>query len=127
MDIVALNGKVTLGIPKSYRGRLSVKTSNGWVNFSTALAPHVTTFSDVHGLRNCFVGDFTDFGEIPSDPMYIMHLPISLLFIGNGDWQGSSIYIQTRNGRVKLCYEDEMPPRPEDGAKSNSFIAKLFT
>ena len=60
--VVARNGGVSVAIPSSFRGPLTTVTQNGWVNVSKALAADVTTFSDVRGLKKCFVGDFATSG-----------------------------------------------------------------
>lgn len=106
LRISAHNGGISLAIPNSFTGPLTTKTENGWVSFSSALAPNVTTFSDVKSTRKCFVGDFTASNY------------------GRGEWQGSSIDLDCHNGRVKLCYVDEMDDQA--GKSGSKFLTRVL-
>jgi len=106
LKISAHNGGITVALPKSFTGPLTMETRNGWVNISASLSPHVTTFSDIKSTRKCFIGDFVSSNY------------------GQGEWEGSSLDIECHNGKVKLCHVDEKDEAERVGG--SGFWGKLF-
>jgi len=90
LNIIADKGDVSLEIPRSFTGPLTMEFDRrgGGATFSSALQPRVATFYDVDELRKCFVGDFSSSG------------------FGQGEWTGSSINIKARE-KVRMRYIDE--------------------
>jgi len=101
------NGLITVALPRSFSGPLSSYTRNGWVSTSAALSANVTTFSDMQGTRKSFVGDYPSSGY------------------GRGDWPGCELNVNCENGRVKLCYVDEMN-ESSDGSGIGGLLGKIF-
>ncbi|EJD51044.1 hypothetical protein AURDEDRAFT_160188 [Auricularia subglabra TFB-10046 SS5] len=86
------SGQVSLEIPSTFRGPMTIHNGNGNVKFSSALDPLVATFSDVDKVRKCFIGDFKQLG------------------FGQGAWEGSALEIHSLHGSVKLRFADEYEP-----------------
>lgn len=64
LKLSASHGSITLVVPTSFQGLLTINSAHSWVKYSDALTPRMRTFSDVKGIRKCFVGDLgdSDFG-----------------------------------------------------------------
>ncbi|KAJ7488127.1 hypothetical protein FB451DRAFT_1025378, partial [Mycena latifolia] len=82
------NGSITLHLPRSFRGPVTIRARNGSVKFSGALTAQTTTFGEAERTRRCFVGEFADWAE--------------------GEvWGGDEVTIEAANGSVKLQYDVE--------------------
>jgi len=84
------NGSVTLHLPRSFQGFLTLTTTNGTIIFSDQLAPHVTTFSHVSSTKRCFIGDLTSWLD------------------RDQEWKGDEVTASSHNGKVKLQFVDEV-------------------
>ncbi|KAJ7101378.1 hypothetical protein B0H15DRAFT_763582, partial [Mycena belliarum] len=82
------NGSITLHLPRTFRGPVTVRARNGSVKFSGTLQTQVTTFGEGAQTRRCFVGAFADWAEGEA-------------------WAGDEVSIESGNGSVKLQYDDE--------------------
>ncbi|KAJ7624308.1 hypothetical protein DFH06DRAFT_1230147 [Mycena polygramma] len=83
------NGTITLHLPHSFRGPLTLRTRNGSIRFSGTLATNTTTFSEAGGVRRCFVGEFADWAERPEG------------------WAGDEVNLESSNGSVRVQYDVE--------------------
>ncbi|PPQ77965.1 hypothetical protein CVT24_006139 [Panaeolus cyanescens] len=90
-----LNGAIELRVPRSFCGPLRLRTWNGSVQFSEAMKPSVTTFSQINKEHRCFLG--------PLDPHQLDLGP---------EWLGDEICAESMNGSIKLYYDDETPVPP---------------
>jgi len=84
------SGTAIVTIPRTFRGPLTLRGDSVAVSLSYGLAPLTATFSDVDGVRKCFVGDCRELG------------------FGDGEWHGSAIDIKAKNGKIKLRFVDEL-------------------
>jgi len=100
LQAVSTHGSVTVHIPRSFQGLLTVSTRGG-VSFSSQLSEHVTTFSELNNTRKCFVGDLSSWGEAV-------------------EWTGDEVTAETKHGRVKVQYVDEV--KPGSSRKRKSFL-----
>jgi len=103
LKVMSTNGSVTVHIPRSFQGLLTVSTRDG-ISFSSQLSEHVTTFSEVNNIRKCFVGDLSSWGEA-------------------GEWAGDKVTAETQNGRVKVQFTDEVIP---ESARSRGFLGRVL-
>jgi hypothetical protein len=94
IDIRSHNGSIAVTIPRSFRGQLTLRTENGRVHLSSALAPCAATLSTLDGTHTIFVG------ERPS----------------GGKWHTGTdkdgeevdeVVGWSKNGSVKVSYDDE--------------------
>ncbi|KAF5383253.1 hypothetical protein D9615_004907 [Tricholomella constricta] len=102
LNILAFNGSVNVHLPRSFHGLVVVKAWNGNTKFSSESSVHLTTFSDVDKTRRCFIGDYSEMTD---------------------EWQGDEVFIEARNGSVKLQYDDEAQ---EKGDRKSGFFGRLF-
>jgi len=61
LEAVAKDGNLTLEIPPTYRGPLTIQ-SNRNVHISPGLMPLFCTFSEIDGFQKCFVGNAKEAG-----------------------------------------------------------------
>ncbi|KAJ7895467.1 hypothetical protein B0H14DRAFT_2680552 [Mycena olivaceomarginata] len=117
------NGPITLHIPRSFRGPLTIRTRNGSVRFSDALKAELTTFSEADKTRRCFVGDFADW---PTDTNSTGVKSDTLNSEGEegSGWRGDEIELESSNGSIKIQYDVE--PRDAGKEKSKGLFARLL-
>ncbi|KAJ6464329.1 hypothetical protein DFH09DRAFT_957823, partial [Mycena vulgaris] len=96
------NGDVTLYLPQSFLGPVTLRTCNGSIRTSDVLAAATTTFSEADHTRCCFVGDFSEWTE-------------------DGAWAGDEVHVESSNGNVKLKYDTEVPEE-----KGKGLFGRLF-
>ncbi|KAF8067928.1 hypothetical protein FPV67DRAFT_1165290 [Lyophyllum atratum] len=104
LDIFGYNGAVHIHIPRSFNGLLTIKQWNGSTKFSPEASMHLTTFSEVDKTRRCFIGDYSEMAD-------------------GEEWQGDEVFVETRNGSVKVHYDDEVQ---EKGDRKSGFFGRLF-
>ena len=111
IGVMSSNGSITVKIPRSFRGQMTLHTDNGEVRLSPTLAPRAALLSNLTGTHTYFVG------ERPS----------------NGKWHtGESedgdavdgLTASSKNGCVKVSYDEEDPRGP--GVLSSLFKAMGF-
>ncbi|KAJ7131563.1 hypothetical protein C8R43DRAFT_1024708 [Mycena crocata] len=121
------NGQVTIHVPRSFRGPLTLRTRNGTIRFSDALSADLTTFNEVSGTRRCFVGDFSDWADQRdvSDVKASVDVKPPL----NG-WLGDEISVDTSNGSIKVKYDseslEEERERDAKGKGKSTFFGRLL-
>jgi len=99
------NGSIHVQLPRSFRGPIRIRTINGTTRFSAAIQPHLTAFSEVDHVQRSFLGHFNP----------------SQWEIGT-PWEGDELSIETKNGSVKIAFDDES----QGTARGQSFFSKLF-
>ena len=107
IDVRVHNGTVAVAIPRSFRGQLTLRTGNGTVRLSSALAPRAATLSALDGTQTYFVG------ERPGGGMW--HTGES----GGGE-EVDGLIGSSNNGDVKVSYDDE------DASSGTGVLGSLF-
>ncbi|KAH9477582.1 hypothetical protein JR316_0009804 [Psilocybe cubensis] len=100
------NGSLNIYIPRSFQGPVSVSLRNGSLRYSESVRGLVTQFSELNGAQRSFIGDF-DANAIRDA----------------GDWAGDAIWLESRNGSIKVFFDDELDETPR---QKSSFLGKLF-
>jgi hypothetical protein len=109
IEVRAHNGSVTITIPRSFRGQLTLHTDNGRVNLSSSLAPRAATLSSHDGTHTYFVGERPSCG--------IWHTG------GSEDGEEvDGVIGSSKNGSVKVSYDDE----DASGTKGPGVFSSLF-
>ncbi|KAJ7770014.1 hypothetical protein B0H16DRAFT_1517057 [Mycena metata] len=112
------NGTVTIHLPRTFCGPVTLRTNNGAVRFSDAVAAELTTFSEAQRTRRCFVGDFSGSG-----------------WTGEAaGWRGDEVEVETSNGGIRLQYVDgahggetgEGGGAEGKGKNKGTFLGRLF-
>ena len=103
------NGSVHIYIPRTFRGPMQLSTANGSIRLSDAVKMQTHVFSDLRGVQRGFLGAF-DTSE----------------WRGSENWVGDELLAETKNGSVKVFFDDEATtgwgkPKPP------SFFSKLFS
>jgi len=83
------NGSVTVYIPRSFRGFLTIGSKNGSICFSDEVKEYLSTLSEVNSIRRCFLGDFEGWD-------------------GESEWIGDEAEVTSNNGRVRVNYVDDL-------------------
>ncbi|KAJ6574467.1 hypothetical protein B0H19DRAFT_986091 [Mycena capillaripes] len=83
------HGGITVHVPRTFRGPVTVRTPHGQLHFAGELSAAVTTFNEVDYTHRCFIGDFSDWADHPEN------------------WVGDELNIETSIGNVKLRYDVE--------------------
>lgn len=84
------NGRLDLYLPRSFNGPLRIKLGNGRLNYSKAVGAMLTTFSNVRGVRNSYLGPH-DVSTLDRD----------------GKWEGDELYAESSNGSINVYFDDE--------------------
>jgi hypothetical protein len=85
-------GNVTLRLPRSFLGPITITIRHGSVKFSDEFDRHLTTFGEANHVRHCFVGDLSHWRAD-----------------SGVDWGGDEITVEAKYGSVKIQYEDDAP------------------
>ncbi len=94
IEVRAHNGAITVTIPRSFRGQLTLRTDNGRVHLSPTLSPRAASLSALNGTHTYFVG------ERPSDGKW--HTGES----EDGD-EVDGLIASSKNGSIRVSYDDE--------------------
>ena len=105
----AHNGSISVAIPRSFRGQLTLHTDNSRVHLSPLLSPRAASLSALNGTHTYFVG------ERPSSGKW--HTGES----EDGD-EVDGVVASSKNGSIKVSYDDEDVP----GVLSSLFKAMGF-
>ncbi|KAJ7245648.1 hypothetical protein B0H12DRAFT_1073422 [Mycena haematopus] len=100
-------GSVTLHVPRSFCGPVTISTRYGSIRFSDSLLADLTTFNEANKTRRCFIGDYSNWAE-QSD-----------------GWIGDEIELETTYGSIKLQYDIESNVGSSKG-KGKGLFAKLL-
>ena len=103
------NGSLHIYLPRSFCGPLRILTSNGIIKFSSAVQTEVTPFSEVGGVQRSFLGHF--------NPLDFEH---------GVEWEGDELFAETRNGSVRIYFEDEATPASGSRKPKLGFFERLF-
>jgi hypothetical protein len=101
LTISSRDGAVTLYLPRSFRGLLTITRRDGSVRVSESLAQQVTMLSDANHTRRCFVGDFSVWPQSEAED--------------GQKWHGDEVVVNVRDGRFKVQYENEEKKKNEGG------------
>ncbi|KAF8918864.1 hypothetical protein CPB85DRAFT_1279114 [Mucidula mucida] len=102
LDVSSQNGGVRVYIPRDFQGPIAITHGNGSVKLSDQVAAATSAFTDVNKVTRCFIGDLRLWKE--------------------GDWDGDELIAESRNGGIRVYFNDEPPPPP-----TLSFFSKLFS
>jgi hypothetical protein len=109
----AHNGAITVTIPRSFRGQMTLHTDNGRVHLSPTLAPRAASLSVLNGTHTYFVG------ERPSNGKW--HTGES----EDGD-EVDGLNALSKNGSIRVSYDDEDVSCKGPGVLSSLFKAMGF-
>ncbi|KAF9041615.1 hypothetical protein BJ165DRAFT_1350259, partial [Panaeolus papilionaceus] len=101
----SFNGAIELKVPRSFCGPLRLRTWNGKVQFSDAMKPSLTLFSQIDRVHRYFLGPMDSHQDV------------------GDDWMGDELFAESMNGSIKVSYDDEVPVAQP---KSQSFIGRLL-
>ncbi|KAG6331973.1 hypothetical protein ID866_7115 [Astraeus odoratus] len=104
LDALSTNGRVIVLLPRSFHGPIKLKSIHGSCSLSDDLLRNSTHFGVVDHTARFFVGDFT----AASDP---------------SQWKGDELRAETRDGRVKVRYVDEV----EQPCRKPGFFSRFFS
>jgi hypothetical protein len=111
LKVTDANGPITLHLPRSFRGPITILTRNGSVRFSKPLSAQLTQLGEAQNTRRCFAGDFPVAGDFPDGE--------------EAAWAGDELDVEASNGDVKLLYDDERKSASDAGGKG-SFFGRLL-
>jgi hypothetical protein len=94
IEVRAHNGSITVTIPRSFRGQLTLHTDNGHVHLSPSLAPRAAWLSAVNATHTYFVGERPGCGK--------WHTGES----EDGD-EVDGLIASSKNGSIKVSYDEE--------------------
>jgi len=109
----AHNGSIAIAIPRSFRGQLTLRTHNGRLLLSSALASRAVELSTFDRTQSYFVG------ERPSSGKW--HTGTS----DDGD-EVDGLIGSCHNGDVKVSYDDELELEDVSSTKGPGFFSSLF-
>jgi len=94
VEVRAHNGGVTIAIPRSFRGQLTLHTDNGRVHLSSAVSARAATLSAHNGTHTYFVGERPSSGTWHTDA-------------GDDGEEVDGVIGSSKNGSVKISYDDD--------------------
>lgn len=80
-----------------------MSAKNGSVVLSDQLTEHSTIVTEVNTSKRCFIGDISRWTD------------------GEEGWKGDEISASSHNGKVKVCYVDEVPVKGKGGVWNRVF------
>ncbi|KIM74103.1 hypothetical protein PILCRDRAFT_828512 [Piloderma croceum F 1598] len=99
LNVTGHNGSVTVGIPGTFEGLITIHAKNGSVKISDDITQRIGMQNEVKHTHYCFVGD------------------ISLYNDGDASWEGDRLEVDAHNGRVKV-YTIDGDPEASKGKQS---------
>jgi len=103
LNVCSLNGAISLTIPRSFQGIITITTQNGNVKFLGDMENAINITSDVNKTRRCFLGDFS-------------------ALVDDEPWEGDEMVVETSNGGVKIQYDDEAT----ESTRQRGFLGRIF-
>ena len=85
------NGNITLQLPQSFQGPVTISLRHGSVKFSEEIKKNLTAFDESNYIRHYFVGNFSRWVDLD----------------GEG-WTGDEAIIESKHGSAKIHYEDDV-------------------
>jgi len=104
LNVTSHNGAVTIGIPPTFEGLLTIYAKNGSVKLSDEITGRIAMHNEEKHTRRCFVGDISSFN-------------------GDGDWPGDKLDVDAHNGRVKVFFVDEVEA---EATKKGGLFSRIF-
>ena len=95
IEVGAHNGAITVTIPRSFHGQMTLHTKNGHVNLSPMLSARAASLSVLDGTHTYFVGERPSCGRWHT---------------GEGDDgdEVDGLIASSKNGSIKVSYDDEV-------------------
>ena len=91
LSVTGHNGSVTVGLPGTFEGLLTIHAKNGSVKFSDDITQRIGMQNEEQNIRRCFVGDISSYND------------------GDAGWAGDRLEVNADNGRVKVYTIDGEP------------------
>jgi len=85
------NGNITLQLPRSFQGPITMSLGHGSVKFSKEIEKNLTFFDESNCVRHYFVGNFSRWVDL-----------------GGEGWTGDEAIIESKHGGVKIHYKDDV-------------------
>jgi len=99
------NGSVSVGVPRTFEGLLTIYAKNGAVKISDEITQRITMQNEEKATRRCFVGDISSFND------------------SEGGWAGDKLDVNSHNGRVKVYFLEEVElEAPKKGGLFSRFL-----
>lgn len=114
LEVLSRDGRVIVFIPRSFHGHLALKSVHGNCVLSDELLRNSTQLGTVNSTKKVFVGDFSAVSASASES------GSSSSPVG---WAGDELRAETRDGRVKVKYVDEV----ESVVSKRGFFGWLFS
>ena len=96
LNVAGHNGSVTVGIPRTFEGLLTIHAKNGSVKISDDISQRIGMQNEEKHIHRCFVGDISLYNE------------------SDAGWTGDKLEVDAHNGRVKV-YTIDGEPEPSKG------------
>jgi hypothetical protein len=105
LNVSSHNGAVTIGMPPTFEGLLTIHAKNGSVKLSDEITRRIAMHNEEKHTHRCFVGDISSFND------------------SNGDWPGDKLDVDAYNGRVKVFFVDEAD---SEATKRGGLFSRIF-
>jgi hypothetical protein len=100
---------VHVHIPRTFHGPIFAKAYEGRVEFSEAVALHLCTYTDRKREKHCFHGSLVS--RLKDEE----------------EWMGDKLHAETKDGHVRILYDDEQDPVGRIQKGLNARLPKLAT
>jgi len=104
LKAISDNGSVTAGLPRDFKGLLTIFVRNGPVDISDEIFERISMSTENSSTCQYFVGDLSLYDD---------------------DWQGNEVNLEVTNGRLKVYLVDEM--RPEELKVTGGFLSRIWS
>jgi len=105
LNVSSHNGAVTIGMPSTFEGLLTIHAKNGSVKLSDEITRRIAMHNEEKHTQRCFVGDISSFND------------------SDGDWPGDKLDVDAYNGRVKVFFVDEAD---SEASKRGGLFSRIF-
>jgi len=118
MTAKSTDGSITVSLPRSFTGPITVSYVHGEVKAS-ALGGHFITLSEANGKMKGFIGDLSKYTECDEAAK---------------GWKGDELVLDLRHGSAKLRFDHDRDPNSstritagvQDPSQRKSLFAKFF-
>lgn len=104
LKAISYNGSMTAGLPRDFKGLLTIFVRNGPVDISDEIFERISMSTENSSTCQYFVGDLSLYDD---------------------DWQGNEVNLEVTNGRLKVYLVDEM--RPEELKVTGGFLSRIWS
>jgi hypothetical protein len=94
LNLLSKYGDLTIHLPHSFAGLLSIMANDNGVHFSDSLSEHLSILNETDTLRNCFVGEINEFNDM----------------MWERGWKGDEVVLCMKHGVVNIQYADDPAP-----------------